>query len=325
MKRVVAATLGLAIACGGEVSSSVPTDYQKACADSAEVGCEKSLACSSPTGMAAPGDLATCIRVSTEHCARRALAKRPVAPASALRACAAVDRSSTCDEYGAQNGCSYQGTLKNGEPCLFTDECASDFCDFTGVLDASSLCGRCAPAPKEGDPCTISCGPDLDLLCYPDSTGAGHCRRMPGEGEACGNGPCRDGLDCYEDRCVATTALPGEPCDPDAGVFCDIWRVNFCHPDTGTCQPPISVGPGEPCRQADGTTAACSDGNCLYVSPTDRTGTCTPFLADGAPCAAPTSPRDAAQVPRCEYPAICAHALGETTGTCRIVGIDYCR
>ena len=328
MKNGVIATLWLAVACGGHVSSVQPEDYQKACADFANSACERSLDCSSPTGTATPSDVATCVRISTAHCTRRALAKRPVAPASALSACAAAIRSMTCDEYGAQNGCPYPGPLADGDPCLNPDECASGSCDLPGVNAASSLCGRCRAAPKEGDPCTTGCGSAPDLLCYPDSTGAGHCGRMPGDGEACGNGPCQDGLICYQGRCVATTALPGDPCDPSAGVYCDTWRSDYCDPLTSTCQRPASAGLGEPCGVlADRTYATCasSGGYCLYASPTDRTGTCTAFLADGAPCTIPTSPTDLARLPRCESPAICARALGETTGTCQIVGSDYCR
>jgi hypothetical protein len=112
----------------------------------------------------------------------------------------------------------------------------------------------CQPplAWEEGAECwEWHCG--TEFYCAGDtSTSPGTCRRLPVEGEECGN---LDG-DELGVRCAA-------------GLYCTSTRMGLCL---------VPAGNGEPCTH----DLACSAG--LYCDNTPPNGTCRPKLADGALC-----------------------------------------
>jgi hypothetical protein len=168
-----------------------------------------------------------------------------------------------------------------------------------------------------------------DLACVADSTGVTRCVPFGTEGDSCDTARCETNLVCAsadasEPRlCRVPSAGPGDACDEGLGPFCDTRRRIFCDRSSGKCVAPRTVGPEEQCGALDdGTFADCDVRTfCRRNARTDPTGVCAAlFIPDGSECQV-----DSSGSPDCEFPAICAHALGATTGTRRLVGTEYCR
>lgn len=307
MRGVVGATLLLVTACGGEVAVAPPTELEKACADQAAAQCEKEDECSNGRATRDSSSLSACARPISTHCLRRANAEGLNEGVVHVTTCARNLRRLSCDDFASVNwpGCFAAGTKLNGEACLWGDQCESRFCDIPNFAQGNH-CGRCVALPGDGDPCTIGCefgNLPAGLACVPDSTGVSRCTPFGKEGDSCETIRCETTFICVFDQpsgqrtCQVPSAGPGDPCDPVVGPYCDT-RLGLlaCDTRTGTCVPPPMLGEGEGVF----------------------------FIPDGSTC--PVNPQTAPPNSGrfCEFPAICEHAPGATTGTCTIVGTDYC-
>jgi hypothetical protein len=332
---LVGATLSLAFACGGQVTSNPPDELQVACNDEAHSRCDKGFACSYPDGGASES-LADCIRYAAARCIRGSQIPGVFPKPSDVAACAAKERAMTCDQWFDFNGCVYPGTKTIGQSCVLTYECASGYCDRLSANGQILRCGTCAsPALREGDTCTVQCGSIYDypnpLLCVPQPDGTNQCVRLGEEGEPCGPLVGCDGyLQCggagSTGTCVAPTARLGEACD-DTSTFCRPGNGE-CNPASHVCGKPSLAHVGEPCGlMTDGTIVGCGDygTSCRQYDATRRVGVCTAFIEDGAPCELSTDRVVAANLPLCRFPATCFGPVGATTGTCKIVTEADCR
>jgi hypothetical protein len=319
------------VACGGEVSRP-PAPLEKAAADYATARCEKTAECAGAGATPDSTTIATCVQFFTQHQIRRSALEGLREGVEELTTCARSIRSQACDEFLSGNwpGCFGHGTKKNGETCLWDEQCESGFCGAHN-LAIDEHCGTCSPHPQEADPCAVDCGLLFDLphglTCALDATGVGQCVPLGLEGASCDSGKCETDLICTPPSdpaksCSVPSAGPGDACDLHVGPFCDTRRGIYCNLNTHTCVLPRVVGEGNTCGWADDASLLECDARtfCSRSSGTDPTGTCVArFLPDGSECQAGNwAP------PQCAFPAICARAPGATTGTCRVVGTDYC-
>lgn len=318
------------VACGGEVSRPL-SPLEKAAADYASARCEKEAGCASDGAAADAASIETCVQVFTQHQLRRSALEGLSEGVQELTACASSIRSQACDEFltGNTPGCFGPGTKKNGETCVWDEQCESGFCGAHN-LAIDEHCGTCSPHPQETDPCVSDCGLAFDLphgvSCALDATGVGQCVPLGSSGASCDSVRCETNLICTPPggsakNCSVPSAGPGEACDVSVGPFCDTRRDIYCNSNTHTCALPRIVGEGETCGAAgDGSLVECdARTSCSRAAGMDPTGTCVArFLPDGSECPAGSAPQ------QCEFPAICARASGTSTGTCRVVGTDFC-
>jgi hypothetical protein len=336
-RGVVVALLLLAVACGREVTVAPPSELERACSDQATAQCEKEHEC---LYRGTPGDsasLSACIRALSTHCLRRSNSEGLNEGVTQVATCTRNLRHLSCDDFASLNwpGCFVPGTKLDGEACLWGDQCESYFCNIPNFAQGNH-CGLCVSLPGNGEPCRVGCeGGNLPagLACVPDSTGLSRCTPYGKEGDSCETVPCETTFICVFDEasgrstCRVPSAGPGEPCDSTVGPFCDTRRgLLACDGRTGNCVPPVLVGEGKECGpRSDGTFADCADPTSCTRNPRTEVGVCVSFIPDGSTC--PVSPQSAPpnSAGFCEFPAICEHVAGASTGTCRIVGTDYCQ
>jgi hypothetical protein len=229
------------------------------------------------------------------------------------------------------------GLKKDGETCLWYEQCESGLCDIPNYATGNH-CGTCAPAVGGGEVCTIGCGLNADpsghhLTCVPDTSGVARCVPLGTEGDRCDAVGCEPGFFCKFDEVSGTRS-----CHPAAGVgdactsnngFCDAHDTLLCSSSTGTCVPPRVVGEGELCGMIESPPyfTVCDEAtSCDLDFRIAMTAICRPaFIPDGSACPVDPSTAPSTRARLCEFPAICTHAPVEDTGTCRIVGTDYCR
>lgn len=149
------------------------------------------------------------------------------------------------------------GTVATGDSCDFDIEC-----DGAAYCDTDASCpGTCRPVRALGDRCQD------DTEC-PDGTSCdGTCSTLVANGQACGgttNQTCADLLSECEgstpltagtcERDAVFTIREGDPCDPDAGEFCDVGlvciavRINSIEDIEFECGQPYESGAA--CRAA---------------------------------------------------------------------------
>lgn len=318
-----------AVACGGEVSHA-ESPLEKAAAHKATARCEKRAQCAGAGATLDPAATETCIQVQTDHQLRRSATEGLPEDVQMLTACARSTEVQTCDDYltGNTPGCSVHGTKTNGQTCLWDEQCQSGFCTGSALNDH---CGTCSPQPAAGDPCVSDCGLlfqlPLGVVCVSDTAGARQCVPLGSAGTSCDSAPCETDLICTPSggstkTCSVPSTTFGDACSTQ-GPFCDSRRGLYCNSGTHSCELPRTVSEGETCgAPGDGSLVLCDARTyCSRAAPTDPTGTCVAAsLPDGFQCQAGSS-----APPQCEFPAICAHAPGTSTGTCQIVDTEsYC-
>lgn len=195
---------------------------------------------------------------------------------------AAVASRCDLDPFGTAAGdaCDSVGVLAEGEQCSSASECTSGFC-----RPSEGPCGRCAPPPAVGDPCSIDCGDRLTCI-------QGQCADLPREGDRCPGGAlglCDDGSVCAIGTCTRGAAAgEGEPCDHER--WCTVEERLVCV--DGTCEryQPGTAGEGAPCEPivvsyfgVDVHTAGCAEGlRCDFVDMR-----CRPLRLPGDACESP--------------------------------------
>lgn len=153
---------------------------------------------------------------------------------STVDACAAALAKAPCVAVSPA-ACVF-GTLGPGEPCAFTEQCATgQHCELGG----DGLCGHCTKTPAvgercllvcaegawclrdvcvatsgEGDPCTPDDMCARQLVCRPDASGSFACRPRVAEGGACTASECLPELHCERGVCAKwpPPKSPGERC-----------------------------------------------------------------------------------------------------------------
>jgi hypothetical protein len=300
-------------ACGGQVRApEASPELVKACRDTAAIDCERTDECGGGSATLLYGSRTECITRAALYCEKKALSPGVLRSAADIETCGSNQQAQSCEEWIGilTPGCSGAGSRPNGSACSTDAQCKSWFCDSA---DAYAECGTCAPVPGEGDPCGTWCGPIMDMQCV-----RGRCVRLGQLGSACSPAaPCRSIFQCPIDsgtasgECAAASATLGETCDDFAGPFCNRVGGLFCDPASHTCAAWLIAQNGGACGTLpDGTVAVCREGACMRTG--GATATCTPFLADGAPCELGPGTQ------LCRPEATCA------SGRCAIVGAAAC-
>lgn len=319
---VAAALLIGSSSCSGssDRGDGISNEVIAACAAFARTECDMADSCQGGVSTLVFGSAEACAGRTATACERRVTSSGESVGTTDLMTCQSNQLAQTCDEWVGTltPGCGFIGTHANGAPCLFNSQCASGFCDDYLYYTERNVCGVCANPPAEGEACSSSCGGDGTVQCVHDGD-AGYCVRLGGPRQACDAGtPCGTGLACAtpagatSGQCLPATGGVGDACDDETGPFCDYRRQIHCNRTIATCEVAQSVAPGARCGLlADGSVAQCASGACQAAA-SELTGTCVPFLQDGAVCTfGPGSTP-------CEPPALCA------SGICRIVGGELC-
>jgi hypothetical protein len=276
----------MACSSGTSEARSAPAPEAIAIAD-----CERIAACLPVSLQIVHGDEPTCrSRQALAAAASVALAKD-----ADTTACADALRAMSCDEYvnlhGAPAACRFRGAVANGGACGSDWQCSSGFCSF---VDA---CGKCADAPRAGDPCASGrCGPDLgcsnDRCVVPGRAGAPCASRDD----------CEQTLSCVSGKCAARAAA-GEACGVDAPEC----RADLYCGGGNVCKVPKLAGLGEACGASGGDLVFCKGGYCKGGAK----GICAPFTADGQACGTGFD--------TCQPPASCVD------GSCRLFDPAACK
>jgi len=248
----------LAAACGGSVSGPPGNDGAPLSIDAlpgqlANAACENLGACCNAAAI--PFDQANCRAnwtAGVEMAVKRVLQESRVRyDASAAGACVAAYRDyfKRCLDQGdnavdAVCNRMFVGAVELGGACSRSDECApsatgSGWCSFDARAETAQ--GVCV-------------APELA-----DSSATTHGKL----GEACA-GSCESGADCGVLAPTGTTPSVTKMCFADDGLQCDF--------DTGTCQPPSTVG------------QACRFGGCVKEAYCSAAGVCAPKKPDGTAC-----------------------------------------
>ena len=207
----------------------------------------------------------------------------------------------TCDPFGCEGALT--GTRAVGGGCSIQAECGSGlWCDHR-----SSCPGVCAPVLGEGATAAwgVECASGM-LVTVPD--GGTACGSLPGKGDACGFGPCRDGLSCVAGRCVEPSPVGGA-CDAGLCTFGSSCVAGTCTSFAKRGQPcasqffPLEVG-----------AAACQLGLAC------RSGRCRDALAEGESCR--EEPNRCAGGTRCSLPTDVCVRLGAAGAACRSSSSD---
>lgn len=277
-----------------EKSASAPSadaaSFQDACRTMAEASCDLYLRCAPHFARTTLGDRGRCVATTSSDCHARVTARGSLADSADLGRCTAELAKASCDApFSADEGCaSPPGTLAEGEPCMFGTQCATKHC----ARGRETTCGKCAPEPRNGDPCSAERACSMRHFCF-----EGRCREVAKLRGACaadgvaGAPACADHASCYEGRCIrgakegepcGTLEAPGPPCDSLAGLHCDVI--------VRKCQKIDVVGAGKRCGplipgQADCDVDSVCDVNawvCVAKKKLGEPCTGSIFCASGA-------------------------------------------
>jgi hypothetical protein len=264
---------------GATPDPQVPPTVGAACEATAKALCAKIQTCTEFGLKAIYGDVATCEARNTLSCKEAATATGQVATADQLTECANSISSLTCQQvlsYDSGPKCQFKGTLKDGAPCGYGNQCESTFC----AVAKNQVCGTCAEPTKEGDDCVnnacspgTACGED-DGKCHVPGTG------KPGDS-------CTRFADCdlanqsacntfsVSKKCIAVELSTDGTCGVDSAVSPSKFTVcpasgNCSSPLGGTCQ--SIAQDGEDCSSTGPSCvppARCTEGGkCALPSPT---------------------------------------------------------
>ena len=200
----------------------------------------------------------------------------------------------------------FTGTVAQGGPCGFDEECASARCTPAALCPDDYTCciGTCATPPHtaalgdacqidsdcaldafcsgagchallaDGESCSASAQCDFDLICNrPSPTQSGECGRPPQLGEACPGHVCGEiGTTCGSGGTCVELSRPGQPCATDF----DCGPREVCTSGLVCAVPPQL---GDPC------SASCAVG--AWCNADDHGGTCDVPVANGTLCVSP--------------------------------------
>jgi hypothetical protein len=313
MLRLAAIVLGLAplvAACGGDNGPSVKYEgfdqalQQARCERAARCGLFPDEASCMTTARVVPNtSIAAAIQADKIHYdGKRA---RQCVDAMAKQSCdLTADDSHVTPTACAQM---FTGTVKGGEMCSLSEECASGLCerpdactengccvgtckDEQKTAQAGGDCGRnldcqdglvcgldriCHKPAGEGQPChsDTECTTGLGCIGASDN-GPGDCRALPHTGEACPYSRCADAnqrCDATSHTCIAI-GQPGDACPNGDECAHDL----ECDPTTAKCK--LLPTLGMPCDLACGGDAWCQADEQTHL------GTCVAPLAAGQVC-----------------------------------------
>ncbi len=245
---------------------------------------------------------------------------------SALQSCvSALKSEDLCVKRGLAplpSACRFaSGSLGTGATCASSEQCASGACSTGGLpVDggAPPLCGTCVAAVAVGQPCGAAVGfmtCQQGAVCTGSSPSATCVAIAYGDAGALCDGTamqCKDGLTCgstgtcaapkpagascaFTDECasplVCAAGTNGSTCSDagKTGASCTgdgTCATGFgCSTATQQCGALTYAAAGQPC----GDLVRCLVGSCAATGGGTTPGTCPRVLADGQPCAAPSS------------------------------------
>jgi len=241
-----------------------------ACTAWATARCNKSDQCNKMVIVTQSLTVARCIERRKIACLGMAAAPGSGFSAAAVEACAKGIALETCIQ--ASHGphpkeCTQTGSLDEGAPCGFGEQCKSGNCTLAGGADCQK-CGK--PFLPLGATCSgFECEPGLQCV-------SSKCVRASDTGGPCSvDQPCWIGARCVGSTCVANVSK-GASCDT---LACDSNQLLKCDPTTKTCVDVTFAKPGEAC----GTNPCNGDGTCK-MDDAGTTGICIARVADGAAC-----------------------------------------
>jgi hypothetical protein len=299
----------------------------EACADFANVYCQKQSSCSGGTEVTrAYGDPDTCVSRQELSCMLTVDAKDSGKTPDAIEACVAAYATYSCFDFFADvspDACVYTGTRQLNEPCAFPAQCASTYCNN----NKTSSCGTCGEAPAVGSSCVnSSCARGQDCVARSQT-----CEVEGTVGDPCDNDMhiCGADLACLgsttttEGTCTNAINTVGAACSTTLGE-CDGTYGLTCEGTSGarTCQVEAFGADGAACGSlANDDFASCSGGGACYTSTgialAGQMGACKAPAADGAAC-------DTVLGPGCLTPARCLVTGGDTTGVCTLPSASTC-
>lgn len=275
------------------------TELREACLEQAEAWCAWQQRCE-PYAMVQSWPAADdCVDRMALDCQLQAADPHANLDDAAIRECALpadhpcrVDPGydSARDEH--RQRCS-RGDLVDGSTCSTDAACASGWCVRDYPAEPCGTCGVPVCPCSELETCELVDGkPTCVPLLADGATG------------------CSGATDCVSLFCDGGVCAPrptvGTACNGHCGAVFDLGLE--CNPNTLTCEPVITMGPGDSCGTLD------DEGICGFATlchGTDEARVCTPPAADGAPC-------NSGPHVDCSYPARCLD------GFCRFQSAQSC-
>lgn len=270
--------------CGGGDNGISMAQMEQTCTTVAKGICGRLTRCQLAFRAARDYQDGNCTKVEHDRCFRTLSRKNTGDSVTNLEACAAARTAQSCGDYFAGTALTAcdtpKGPLKDGQACVVSAQCDSQYCD----LAASASCGKCAQRLAAGGVCDANGDCQVAFVCKramaADLTGACTKRALSGEPCNADNG-CADNLVCSGARtenmvaidgvCRARTADAGMPCNDDLVCLRDLSCIGFARAKmtNGTCQPLVTVE-GAPCG---GQSAGCQGNLDLYcfTDPADKT------------------------------------------------------
>ncbi len=309
----------LVFACSTSTSTSTTS---QACADVAQARCQKLQQCNPQGLLNTYGDLASCASTQASTCVSNLSAPGTANTPEHTEGCAQATPSQSCDDYALgtlPTACQPPaGPRDAGSVCAVSGQCATANC----LIQKTSVCGTCAPAPGAGDSCfNQSCG--LGLVC--DKITVTCAAPVSASGACDDSSACAPGLTCLGNTasalgaCVPLATL-GANCDlTDGGSRCDGRFGLYCNVQAGrVCAPVATATASQPCGTIDGGVIECVASAFCQKSGNSKSGTCVPPAAEGSGC-------DTVNGPICAAPARCVLSVeGGTTGTCQAIVPENC-
>jgi hypothetical protein len=265
-----------------------PAALDAACTDFANAVCTKLGTCGAEALARRYPDQATCVSRQKAQCTNTTLAPDTGRTVDGIKACTAAYPATACVDVltgvtpVACQPSAHPGKRAVGQPCAFNAQCSTAQCN---VLRGAA-CGTCAAtAPKAGDPCPLSCGPQL----YCNTT-TNVCTAYATAGQPCdATTACLPGLGCVgstttaKGACVASATTVSAACDTSVatGVPCAVDEGLVCQ--TKQCVKYVAATTGQACGPTKPTSSVCVGGSKCNNDP-GVTGTCQGPAADGAAC-----------------------------------------
>jgi hypothetical protein len=196
---------------------------------------------------------------------------------AAARACVEATRTQACDNRIATHeavasACKgmFVGTVADGGPCLFANECTGGVCDTSTCMGESCCLGVCKKAPSPaaiGADCSATACVEGAYCGKPGAMGESPtCKELKDNGQPCESlNACKDGQ-----RCDVSAAAPkcyilskhGEPCSANLNQGACLQFDDYCDATDRKCK--TLPGAGEPCAPGNKCLAYayCNAGTC---------------------------------------------------------------
>jgi hypothetical protein len=275
--RVAFLLLGpvFASACSEEAPAGpgpIPLDSLRE--ELAAATCEQYVRCGimpdKATCDATQGDLQATLQLLTD-----AVLGRVTYDPAAARTCVEAIRAYACDGrasalQGLATACEgmFVGTVKEGEACLLSDECAGKgYCDVSMCMGGTCCLGKCTAPPAlvaVGGDCTTN--PCVETAYCDQAAMPFTCKARKDNGEACDSvDGCKDGQRCdvggNPQTCYLLQARGGQ-CNPALQQGACFRYDDYCEPMERKCKQ--LPGDGMPCVDGDRCLdyAVCVAGTC---------------------------------------------------------------